>query len=148
MNYNNLNMLDMFMMKENQIKAKYEEIQRLYKDREELRKGCPDNIVVCVSKYKYYMGKEQFSNDKNICLICGKEVNHVRKDTVVIDMSDYETGINDSKEDTEYKLFYVRYKYIDIIKRYPNINKESLTGELNKAIIKNDSEKVLEKKMN
>lgn len=148
MDYNNLNMLDMFMMKENLIKEKYNEIERLYRDREELRKGCSDNIVVCVSKYRYYMGKEQYSNDKNICLICGKEVNHVKKDTVLIDMSSFETGMSDSKEDIDYKLFYVRSKYIDIIKRYPNISKEKLEEMLNRNIIKNDSEKVLEKKMN
>jgi len=148
MDYNNLNMLDMFMMKESQIKTKYDEIQRLYKDREELRKGCSDNIVVCVSKYPYYMGKDLFCNEKNICLICGKEVNHVKKDTVVVDMSDYVTGLSDSKEDIEYKLLYVREIYKGIIKKDFNINKDTLIGKLNRAIVKNDNEKVLEKKMN
>lgn len=148
MEYNNLNLLDSFLKQEADIKQKYNEIERLYKNREELRKGCSDNIVVCVSKYPYFMGKDQFSRDKNICLICGKEVNLIKEDTIFIDMSSYNTGFSDVKEDIDYKLFYVRHKYIEIIKENPNINQENLTNELNKAIIKNDSEKVLEKKMN
>lgn len=145
MEYNNLNLLDSFLKQEANIKQKYNEIERLYKNREELRKGCSDNIVVCVSKYPYFMGKDKFSRDKNICLICGKEVNLIKKDTILIDMSSYDTGISDSKEDMEYKLFYLRDKYIDIIRRYPNISKDDLEIKLNECIINSEKEKILEK---
>ena len=120
------------------------------KDREELRKGCSDSIIVCVSKYPYYMGKDKFSNDKNICLICGKEVNYVKKDTIVIDMSSYDTGFSNAKDDIECKLYHARYEYINIIKINPNISKDDLNNELNRriSIIKTDDKKTLEKKIN
>ena len=150
MEYNNLNLLDSFLKQETAIKEKYNEIERLYKNREELRKGCSDNIVVCVSKYPYFMGKDKFSRDKNICLICGKEVNLIKEDTIVIDMSSYNTGFSDTKEDIDCKLFIVRYEYKNIVKRKPNISKDDLSDELDGRldILKDKKKKVLEKTNN
>lgn len=148
MEYNNLNMLDMFFTEEILIKKKDYEIQKLYENREKLRKICSDNIIVCVKKDKCILGKDVFSNDKFICLICGKEINLIKKDTVVIDMSSYETDIASSQYDIEYKIYIARTEYIDIIKDNPNINKEDLQLELNKRIFSAKKEKVLEKTNN
>ena len=101
-NDTNIDILDFISRKEKQIKEKNKEIKTMKDEIESIRELCSDNIVVCVRKHEYCMGKDKYSIDKNICLFCGKDVLSVKYNSIVIDMSSYETGFTNAREDIEF----------------------------------------------
>lgn len=151
MSFNDVDILDFVSRREKEIKEKYKEIKKMEDSIKCIREKCSDNIVVCVSKSEYYMGKDKFVNNKNICLLCGKEIHLISNDAIVLDISNFETGFTDTKDDIEYKILTIRREYCDILDNNRNISKEELKIELNKRLdsIKTASDskkkKVLEK---